>query len=152
MTRAHAELRTQLQDQWIRAIVREEIAAALRALAREADHQDEYETPEITSRALSAIGEAAEGAAKRITCEHEFTSAWGPRCARCGEPEPEPVNPFEEAPEGRTRACPVDQARCAPLVGWEAFCAHVYEVHTEGEEAHRIKQADRLVKGWKIND
>lgn len=93
----------ELEDQRlgpVRRVVREEIVKALQALAREAEHQDSYDTPEITSRALDALHAAAEGAVKRLTCEHEYDAVWGPRCTRCGEPEPEPVNPFEEAGRG----------------------------------------------------
>lgn len=93
-------LRRQVQEDQIRHIVREEIVAALGALAREADHQDGYDTAELDSRALENIKAAAEGTVRRLTCEHEFTSVWGPRCARCGEPEPVPVNPFEEKTNG----------------------------------------------------
>lgn len=91
------------QEKLIRRIVREEIANALGALAREARDQDmPYETGELESAALSAIRKAAEGTVQRLTCPHEKYSSWGglwvqstPRCDRCGEPEPEPVNPFE---------------------------------------------------------
>lgn len=84
----------------VRRIVREEIGKALGMLAREASHQDGYDTDTIKSYALSAITEAAEGAAGRVTCEHEYSSVWGPRCHRCGEPEPELENPFEEKTNG----------------------------------------------------
>lgn len=146
---AHRQLGLELQEKWVRAIVREEIVNALGALGREASHQDmPYETGELESAALSAIGKVAEGAVQRLICPHETYSAWHgvSRCSRCGEPEPPPGNPFEEqAPAGRTRECPVDLA-CPPLVGWSAFCAHVYEVHTEGDEESRIKMTDRLLK------
>lgn len=82
----------------VRAVVREEIAKAFGALARESAYLDyPYETAELDSRALSNIKEAAEGTVKRLTCPHEEYSTWHdvPKCARCGEPEPEPRNPFE---------------------------------------------------------
>lgn len=84
----------------VRRIVREEIVKAFQALAREAEDQDSYDTPEITSRALDALHDAAKGAVRRLTCEHEYDAVWGPRCTRCGEPEPEPVNPFEGGGRG----------------------------------------------------
>lgn len=84
----------------VRQIVREEIVKALQALAREAEHQDSYDTPEITSRALDALHDAAEGAVKRLTCEHEYSELWDPRCIKCSEPQPEPVNPFEGGGRG----------------------------------------------------
>jgi hypothetical protein len=82
----------------VRTIVREEIVRAFQALKREADSLDmPYETAELDSRALGNIVQSAEGAVKRLTCTHEEYWDWGGRsnCARCGEPEPEPVNPFE---------------------------------------------------------
>ena len=85
----------------VRRIVREEIVRAFEVLGRAADHLDmPYETAELDSRALSNIEDAAKEAVRRLTCEHEYTSAWGPRCARCGEPEPVSVNPFEEGSRG----------------------------------------------------
>lgn len=94
------------QEQCIRKIVQEEIVKALGALAREADSQDmPYETGELESSALSAIGKVAEGAVRRLTCTHETYYSWhggrDPRCGSCGEPQPEPVNPFEDAEESR---------------------------------------------------
>ena len=84
----------------VRRIVREEIVNALRALAREADEQDSYETQELDSRALGNIVKAAEGAVVRVLCVHEeYRDGWPgrpARCSRCVEPQPEPVNPFEE--------------------------------------------------------
>jgi hypothetical protein len=84
----------------IRKIVREEIVNALGALARSADQLDmPYETAELDSRALENIKAAAEGAVRRLTCPHGTYQDWGPesrRCSRCGEPEPAPVNPFED--------------------------------------------------------
>jgi hypothetical protein len=154
MTRVQTELRTQIQEQWIRAIVREEIVEAFRVLGRAAHTEGNSTESEIAERAASVLELVAGGVALRLTCPHKEYTGWTPdyqTCTRCGEPEPEPVNPFEGDPEGRTRECPVDPVRCAPLIGWEAFGAHVYEAHTEGEEAHRIEQANRLVKGRKAN-
>lgn len=75
----------------VRRIVREELAAAFRAHAREADEQDGYDTAELDSRALSNIRSAAEGTARRLTCPHEAYETYysPPRCSRCGEPGPE---------------------------------------------------------------
>jgi hypothetical protein len=95
--------RRQLEDERIRRIVREELVAALGALAREADHLDApYETAELDSRALGNIKAAAEGAVKRLTCSHPDYYTWYEvsKCARCGEPEPAPVNPFEGKTNG----------------------------------------------------
>lgn len=106
--RAHESLaraRADTTEQLIRTIVREEIVRALGALAREADSLDApYETAELDSRALSNIKEAAEGAVRRLTCPHERYYSWhggrDSRCSACGEPEPEPQNPFEEDTDG----------------------------------------------------
>lgn len=89
----------------IRRIVREEIAKAFGMLAREASHQDGYDTDTIRSYALSAITDAAGGAASRVTCKHETYESWNSHnpartCRRCGEPEPEIENPFEEKTNG----------------------------------------------------
>lgn len=81
----------------VRSIVREEIVRALGALAREADHLGmPYETAELDSRALGNIKAAAEGAVQRLLCPHEKHYIWYgvSRCARCGEPETMPENPF----------------------------------------------------------
>jgi hypothetical protein len=89
----------ELEEARIRAIVREEIVNALGALKREAEHQDmPYETGELESSALSTIGKVAEGTVARLTCEHPSYPKWHgvSRCGRCGEPEPAPVNPFED--------------------------------------------------------
>jgi len=99
-----ARKRRELEDAHLRAIVREEIVNALGALAREAEYQDmPYETGELESSALSAIGKVAAGAVARLTCEHEvyrsYYSGRPARCGACGEPEPEPVNPFAEPHE-----------------------------------------------------
>ena len=87
-----------LAEDDVRRIVREEIAEALRMLAREAYDLDmPYETQDLDTRALDNIRKAAEGAASRLLCEHEYRFWLGrTRCTRCGEPPPEPANPFEE--------------------------------------------------------
>jgi len=85
-----------MTEERVRQIVREEIAAAFRVLDRAADHLDGYDTAELDSRALSNISEAAHATVRRLTCSHEYSSAWGPRCSRCGEPETAPADPFEE--------------------------------------------------------
>lgn len=86
-----------LRDE-IRAIVREEIVNALGALGREADSLDSYDTGELESAALNAIGKAADGTVQRLTCPHERYTHWGTGslCTRCGEPEPAPENPFKD--------------------------------------------------------
>lgn len=45
----------------------------------------------------------------------------------------------------KARQCPVDGS-CPLITGWEAFLAHVYEVHTEGPEANRWETVDRLLR------
>lgn len=95
-----------LNEADVRRIVREEIVAAFGVLAREAKSLDmPYETAELDSRALENIRAAAEGAVQRMTCPHEEYMSWGsgqdPRCSRCGEPRPEPVNPFEDEEDSR---------------------------------------------------
>jgi hypothetical protein len=47
----------------------------------------------------------------------------------------------------RARVCPVDPASCEPLVGWERFIRHVYDVHTAGAEEDRWTTVDRLLHG-----
>lgn len=98
-----------LTEERVREIFREELAKALGMLVREASHLNGYDTDIIEGTALSAIEKTAEGAANRITCPHEaYTSVriWSTGgmspgvCARCGEPEPEPENPFEEKTNG----------------------------------------------------
>jgi hypothetical protein len=93
---------TSLNGDDVRRIVREEIVKALGMLSREASHLDGYDTDTIEMYALGAISKAADGAVTRMTCPHE--SYWGPgpqpSCARCGEPAPDPVNPFEENSRG----------------------------------------------------
>jgi hypothetical protein len=95
---------TALNGDDVRRIVREEIAKALGMLGREASHLDGYDTDTIESYAFGAIIRSAEGAAVRMTCPHEVYESWGGRaplaCRRCGEPMPEPVNPFEENSRG----------------------------------------------------
>lgn len=104
ITEAMARKRLELTEQLIRSVVREEIVRALGALAREADHLDmPYETAELDSRALENIKAAANGAVQRLTCPHEQYSTSvvqgaAPYCRRCGEPQPEPENPFEDRP------------------------------------------------------
>lgn len=39
----------------------------------------------------------------------------------------------------RVRRCPVD-SDCEPLVGWEAFLAHVYELHTDDSDPEWRRQ------------
>lgn len=97
---AHVRLQLDLQEKLVRAIVQEEIVKALQALGREAAHLDmPYETGELESSALSAVGKVAEGTVARLTCEHEEYPLWNDRrCSQCGEPEPTPVNPFEGKP------------------------------------------------------
>lgn len=91
-------------EKLVRRIVQEEIAKAFGALGREAASLDmPYETAELDSRALENIKQAAEGTVQRLTCPHEKYSSWGglrvqsrSRCDRCGEPEPEPEDPFKD--------------------------------------------------------
>lgn len=86
---------TQEEETIVRLIVREEIVAALRVLGRAACSEDGYDTPEITSRALSAIEEVTKGTVRRLTCDHRYRFEQ-PSCWDCGEPEPSPANPFAE--------------------------------------------------------
>jgi hypothetical protein len=88
--------RRRVQEDQIRRIVREEIVAALRVLSRSAHDLDDYDTPEITGRALDAVGNVADNVIRRLTCEHEFKDYQPNSCWSCGEPAPAPVNPFEE--------------------------------------------------------
>jgi hypothetical protein len=89
----------------VRSWVREEIVAAFKVMGRAADYENGYETPELDSRALDNIERVAEGAVRRLTCEHPSYSNWGDShtCTRCGEPEPGPVNPFETEEETNAR-------------------------------------------------
>lgn len=88
-----------VQEDRIRRIVREEIIAALQVLSRSAYDLDiPYETAELDSRALGNITSAAENAVRRLTCAHEFRDYRPEECWSCGEPAPEPVNPFEVKP------------------------------------------------------
>jgi hypothetical protein len=133
--------RRRVEEARIRRIVREEIVAALQVLARATDGLDDYDTAELDSRALGNIEKAAENTIRRLTCEHEFKDYQPDRCWRCDEPAPEPVNPFES--EGKARVCPVDPEVCGSITGWEAFLAHIYEVHTEdgkGYDRHEVVQ------------
>lgn len=84
----------------VRAVVREEIVAALQVLGRAADYEYRSTESEIAERAATTVGAVAENAVVRLTCKHERYTDWGSRsyCSRCGEPEPEPVNPFEPRP------------------------------------------------------
>lgn len=47
----------------------------------------------------------------------------------------------------KVRRCPVDSA-CEPQVGWDAFLAHVYEIHTDDTdpEWHRQEIVQRLLE------
>jgi hypothetical protein len=135
------------QEKQVRAIVREEIVKAFQVLGREADGLDTpYETAELDSRALENIKAAAEGTVRRLTCPHEEYYTWGlytvvSRCGRCGEPEPEPVNPFEaEEPTRRARTCPVGPDVCGDIIGWEPFLAHIYHTHTSVEQTEEERQ------------
>lgn len=94
--------------QAVRETVRSEIAQALGALARAAGELDmPYETSELESRAYQAGGEIARQALTSLqVCwdkGHVFTDIWSrpiESCRRCGAPQPEPVNPFEEQGNG----------------------------------------------------
>lgn len=81
----------------VRAIVREEIVAALGVLGRAAASEYLSTESEIAERAATTVGAVAENAVVRLTCKHQRYYTWYDvlKCARCGEPEPEPVNPFE---------------------------------------------------------
>lgn len=147
----------QEREEPIRRIVREEIVKALQALAREAEDQDmPYETGELESAALRAIGRVMEGTVGRLTCPHEgyypqgfsdsFMAGTRQRCDRCGEPEPEPENPFEGPPTdgapypGKARTCPVGPDICGDIIGWEPFLAHIYHTHTSVEQTEEERQ------------
>jgi hypothetical protein len=109
------------RDNRIRAIVREEIVNALGVLRRAADHEFNSTESEIAERAATVLESVAGSTAYRLTCPHERYTTWGsgPRCSRCGEPEPEPEpeNPFEKpldphcdhafAVEGSVRSCQI---------------------------------------------
>lgn len=93
-----ARLQLQNLEDLVRTIVREEIAKAFGALAREAEHQDmPYETGELEASALRVLKSTAEGTVTRLTCEHGEYNTWRgeTRCDKCGEPEEVPANPFE---------------------------------------------------------
>lgn len=92
-----------LNEDDVRRIVREEIARAMEMLGRAAERADSYDSDTIQTYAYGCITEAAQGAARRVSCPHETYESWGglyapaPRtCRQCGEPEPEPENPFED--------------------------------------------------------
>lgn len=94
--RAQAELQMKLREQWVRAVVREEIVNALGALVREAQSQNSpYETDREDSNVFNLITWVAEGAVQRLTCEHEYRFGQA-KCWNCDEPEPRAVNPFKE--------------------------------------------------------
>ncbi len=100
---AHTQLRAAITEDWVRAVVREEIVKAFGALAREAQGLDvPYDTDREDSNVYRLITRAAEGAAQRLTCEHEeyFPWAGGPRCSDCDEPQPQPADPFKEETDG----------------------------------------------------
>jgi hypothetical protein len=97
-----ARKRAEAQENRLRAIVREEITQALRALDFAASDLDDYDTPELDSRAYSAGRQVAQRAVTRLqqcwTEGHAFKTIWDrplDTCRRCGAPVPEPVNPFE---------------------------------------------------------
>lgn len=152
---AHVRLQLDLQEKLVRAIVQEEIVKALQALGREVDHQDmPYETGELESSALNAIGKVAEGTVTRLTCPHEEYNTWRgvSRCDRCGEPEPAPVNPFEgDGPEAgtKTRTCPVAPDICGDITGWEAFLRHIQLTHTSADrtEEQRWSDVQKILEG-----
>lgn len=84
----------------VQAVVREEITVALRALALAAAEADmPYETGELESAGLAAVGRSATSAVENLLqCwngEHDFEDWRGYRqetCRRCGAEQP---NPFE---------------------------------------------------------
>lgn len=84
----------------VQAVVREEITMALRALALAAAEADmPYETGELESAGLAAVGRSATSAVENLLqCwngEHAFEDWRGyaaESCSRCGTPR---VNPFE---------------------------------------------------------
>lgn len=77
----------------IRALVREEIAEAFQAFRRETEHYDGGEIKDMAADMLSSV---LDGTVQRLTCKHEYTRVWGPRCVKCSEPERVPDNPFKE--------------------------------------------------------
>lgn len=151
---AHVRLQLDLQEKLVRAIVQEEIVKAFRAFGREAAHLDmPYETGELESSALSAIGKVVEGTVARLTCPHDEYPLWNDRgCSRCGEPEPAPVNPFEgDGPEAgtKTRTCPVAPDICGDITGWEAFLRHIQLTHTSADrtEEQRWSDVQKILEG-----
>lgn len=128
LTESLARQKVETQEQLVRTIVREEIERALSLLASTADREDvPYETGELESSALGAIGKVAERAVQRLrdpedpynapvdelcpTCGH-FTrghaykkSSWGNgACYGCGGCSEKRVSdapdPFEEETRG----------------------------------------------------
>lgn len=98
-----AHIRLDLDDQTvqsIRAAVRDEITEVLKVLGRAAGYEGRMTESEIGERAATVLEAAVEGAVRRLTCEHEFRSYQTDRCWSCDEPQPEPVNPFEEQGNG----------------------------------------------------
>lgn len=85
-----------LSEDRVREIVREEIVTAFQAFRRETER---YDGGEIRGMAADALSSVLDGTVVRLTCKHEKYQDWGygpqPQCARCGEPEPVPPNPFE---------------------------------------------------------
>lgn len=92
--RLNDEKMQEARDARVRAIVREEIVAALQVLGRAAASEYLSTESEIAERALRASEDVFTNAAHRLTCEHNYRFGQG-RCWDCDEPEPEPVNPFE---------------------------------------------------------
>jgi len=47
----------------------------------------------------------------------------------------------------KTRTCPVTPDVCLPVIGWEPFCVHVYEAHTDPalSETERTAEVDRIL-------
>lgn len=84
------------QEKQVRAIIQEEIVKAFQAFRRETEGYDGGEIKDMASDMLNAV---LDGTVLRLTCPHEKYQDWGygpqPQCARCGEPEPMPENPFE---------------------------------------------------------
>lgn len=88
--------RREAEEARIRAIVREEITQAIKVLARASDDLDRpYETGELESSALSAVGKVMDDTVVRLTCEHVFQDYQPGKCWNCNEPAPEPVDQFK---------------------------------------------------------
>lgn len=62
-----------------RKIIREEVALALREVAKEAYSADDYDTGELKSAGLQAVGQVAGSVAKAIGARVNLT------CPECGE-------------------------------------------------------------------